>query len=100
MNLRLPQNDWPKVQGRTLFFDANVLISIFSPVGGHKPEAAAYASFLSLCVTNTFICAVDTHVLSEFINVWLRFEYNNYLKKQSLNSKSYNFKKYRNSSEG
>jgi len=89
------------VVDRPLFFDTNVLLYLFGNMTyKNRNTVDAYSTLFMQCLTKDCKLCVDTLVLSEFINRLLRFEYENYLKKNTLNKRACNFKQFRSSSEG
>lgn len=64
------------------FFDANIWIFLFSPIGNYQKEKQRlYADFLNRVNRAKTCIWVNALVLSEFCNAWLRFEFNNWKKK-------------------
>jgi len=102
MSLRIKAADVTHVKGRQLFFDTNVLLYLFSPVATPSTKWAvnAYTAIFGHCLKMQNVLCVDVFVLSEFINTFLRFEYENYLKTKGLNRNQFNFKNFRSTTEG
>jgi len=82
-----------------IFFDTNVILSLFTSLGVRK-NADEYSRFYGACLQQKKELYIDTHVLSEFINAYLRLEYRKYLRAQNIDSSTFNFKDYRSCSEG
>lgn len=87
------------IQGRQLFFDANVLLYLF---GGNPSTwtTDTYSSIFSQCLKMGNGLCVDVFVLSEFINRFLRIEYEKYLKNNNLNRQQVDFKGFRSQQDG
>lgn len=93
------KNQIPNLQGRSIFFDANILIYLFIPTGKMYFESNYSSIFASLIKQkNKFV--VDFIVLSEFINRAIRIDYDNYLQLNSLDKNRLPFKQYRNQEDG
>lgn len=99
MSLRIKATDVAAVQGRQLFFDANVLFYLFGN-GASRHWANAYNSIFRQCLSMKNELCVDVFVLSEFINRFLRSEHENYLKTNNLDKNTFNFKCFRSNSTG
>lgn len=102
MSLRIKQADIPKMKDRQFFFDANVLLYLFGTVATPSNQWAitAYNAIFSNCLKAKIILCVDVTVLSEFINRFIRFEYESYLKSNCLSRTNFKFKDFRNTKEG
>lgn len=98
MSLRIRPANIATVHGRRLFFDANVLLYLFGSTS--STWANTYSSVFSQCLKMGNILCVDVFVLSEFINRFLRIEYENYLKTKGLNNQQVKFKNFRSQPEG
>lgn len=98
MSLRITPTNIAAVQGRPLFFDANVLLYLFGSTS--STWANTYSSVFSQCLKMGNDLCVDVTVLSEFINRFLRIEYENYLRTNGLNGQQIKFKDFRSQSEG
>ncbi len=83
------------LQGRKVFFDANILIYIFWPTGSFDCERK-YSSAYGKLVKQRNELVIDFMVLSEFINRAMRIEHGKYLTDHPLLV----YKKYRDSSDG
>lgn len=95
MSLRINLTSISAIQGRQLFFDANVLLYLF---GGNNPSTwttDTYSSIFSQCLKMGNGLCVDVFVISEFINRFLRLEYAKYLKNNNLNPQQIEFKNFR-----
>lgn len=102
MSLRIKQADIPNMKNRQFFFDANVLLYLFGTVATPSNQWAinAYSAIFSNCLQTKIVLCVDVTVLSEFINRFIRFEYESYLKSNYLNKTNFKFKDFRNTKEG
>lgn len=102
MSLRIKAIDVAKVSDRPLFFDANVLVYLFGPVATPSNQwlIEAYAMIFKHCLTQQSKLCVDVIVLSEFINRFLRIEYEKQVKNQGLDKNKYDFKRFRSTDEG
>jgi predicted nucleic acid-binding protein len=102
MSLRIKPADVASVKNRPLFFDANVLLYLFGTVGTPSNQWAvnSYSAIFSNCLKMQIILCVDVLVLSEFINRFLRIEYENHLKTNKLDRNHFNFKSFRSTTEG
>ena len=98
MSLRITPANIATVHGRPLFFDANVLLYLFGSTS--STWANTYSAVFSQCLKMGNVLCVDVFVLSEFINRFLRIEYENYLKTKGLNSQQVKFKNFRSQPEG
>ncbi len=99
MAKRYSQNDLPALTERQIFFDTNVIIYIFWPIGQAK-YSKQYSSVLNRLLKQNNKIFVDFLVISEIVNKITRLEYNKYLTIQNLNSQNFSFKSFRNSLEG
>lgn len=102
MNLRLKTGDISSISKRPLFFDANVLIYLFAGAISKSTTWAinAYAVILKNSIRHGCTLFIDAIVLSEFINRFLRLEYEKHLKAQKLSRQNFQFKDYRATNEG
>lgn len=98
MSLRINPTGISTIQGRQLFFDANVLLYLFG--GNPSTWTNTYSSIFSQCLTMGNGLCVDVFVLSEFINRFLHIEYEKYLKNNNLNRQQVNFKGFRSQQDG
>jgi predicted nucleic acid-binding protein len=100
MSLRIKAADIASVAGRPLFFDANVLLYLFGSAPYPQWAVNAYSSLFSQCLKMGNTLCLDVFVLSEFVNRFLRIEYENYLKAQKMDKNQINFKHFRSINEG
>ena len=91
---RFTAADIPGLSGRTVFFDANVVMYLFWPVLSEGNWSDKYASIFGKLLANKNPLAVNSFILSEVINLVLRLEYNGYENAYS------GFKIFRDSSDG
>jgi len=94
MAKRFKISDIPDLSGRTIFFDANIILYLFWPVYSKGNEPRHYSSIFGKLYLNKNPMAVNTFVLSEVINRVLRMDWEN------KTGKSISFKSFRNSSDG
>ena len=94
MAKRFKISDIPDLSGRTVFFDANIILYLFWPVFSKGNKLQHYSSIFGKLHSNKNPLAINTFVLSEVINRVLRIEWDNKTKK------NIEFKLFRNSSEG
>ena len=87
------------LQGRKVFFDANVLLYIFWPTGSYKWESNYSSAFGSLLRQKNELM-VDFLVLSEVINRAIRIEHDKHLSLYKIERKDLSFKSYRDSADG
>jgi predicted nucleic acid-binding protein len=100
MSLRINAADVAAVTGRSLFFDANVLLYLFGSAPYPQWAVNAYACLFNQCLKLGNTLCLDVFVLSEFVNRFLRIEYENYLKSQKIDRNQVNFKHFRSFDEG
>jgi predicted nucleic acid-binding protein len=102
VSLRIKAVDVAQVKDRPLFFDANVLLYLFSPVviSSNQWAINAYTAIFAQCLKMQSVLCIDVVVLSEFINTFLRIEYANYLRNNGLDKNKFNFKHFRSTTEG
>lgn len=102
MSLRIKATDISQVSNRQFFFDANVLLYLFGTVAipSNKWAINAYNTVFSNCLRAKIVLCIDVTVLSEFINRFIRVEYESYLKSNCLNRTNFKFKDFRNTKEG
>ncbi len=83
--------------GDKYFFDANIWLYFYCPIGNHKKEIISkYSGFLKRALSNDTIIYVSSLIASEIINAWLRLDFNILRRKKTVND-SYK-KHYRGSS--
>lgn len=91
--------EYSKLEGKNIFFDANVLIYLFWPSGEHSFEENYSRAFSKLLKQeNKFF--VDFIIVSEVVNRVLRLEYKKHLLLRALKPSDFSYKKFRNSQEG
>lgn len=81
--------------GRAIYLDANILIYLHPPLGKVAPEAASYASFVSLARSSGVKLRVSNLILSEYINTYARLIFNSLYKTAYANK----FKAFRKSAD-
>lgn len=99
MNARYSLQNIATLQGRKVFFDANVLIYIFWPSGSYGWESNYSSAFGSLLRQENELI-VDFNVLSEVINRAIRIEHDKYLTANLIDRKKLSYKLFRDSAEG
>ena len=71
------------------FFDTNIWIFLFCSIGNHKPsKQKVYSSFFSRVRQRNASIFINSLVLSEFCNVWLRIEFKEWLKQPANYTKT------------
>lgn len=76
------------------FFDSNVWIFLFFPMLNHRADKqAAYAQLLNDIQTVRGTIFINSLVLSEFCNVWLRYRFNAWKTQQPRRSTPYQYKR-------
>jgi predicted nucleic acid-binding protein len=84
---------------RPIFFDANILLYIFWPIGSLS-WSDKYSTIFKSLLEQKKIMAFDITVASEVINRSIRFEYEKYLTEKGLKKELLPFKQYRESKDG
>ncbi len=75
------------------FFDNNIWMYLYCPIANYeKDKQRKYAAFLNQVRQKRSCIWVNSLVLSEFCNAWLRLEFNNW-KKRPENLRSCDYKK-------
>jgi len=63
--------------GDKYFFDANIWLYFYCPIGNHKKEIISkYSVFLKRALSNDTTIYVSSLIASEVINAWLRLDFN------------------------
>ena len=76
-----------------LLFDCNVLMYIFYTYGNYSQnQIGIYKSLFRDAIKNNCEMCIPSIEISEFINTYIRNEYNRYLRKNHLTRKSFDFK--------
>lgn len=83
---------------KKIFFDANILLYLFWST--HLTWQARYSQVYNKLIQQNTKFTIHFVVISEFVNRVMKIEYNNYLTTNGLTSQSYNYKQYRDSTEG
>jgi len=96
MKERYDKNTVARIAGKSVFFDANILLYLFWQTGAKKWEKS-YASIFGLLLKQQNRLVVDFMVVSEVINRAMRIEYEKY--KKTTGNECY-YKTYRNSADG
>ncbi|WP_124949632.1 type II toxin-antitoxin system VapC family toxin [Sulfuriferula thiophila] len=102
MMLRLNAVDVASVKDRPLLFDTNILLYLFGSANTNSNQSIiqTYSAMFGMCLKMGSRLCVDVLVLSEFINRFLRIQYDNHLTNARLDKKSLAFKQFRSSAEG
>ena len=100
--LRLKTVDVASVKDRALFFDANILLYLFGTANtsANKSTIQTYSAMFATCLKMGSRLCVDVLVLSEFINRFLRMQYDSHLSNLGLNKSVLPFKTFRSTAEG
>ncbi len=88
------------LKGRTIFFDANILLSIFYTIAPNDWAQKNYSRVFAKLIENQNKIAFDVTIVSEVINRALRMEYKTYIRKKDINEKDLSYKSFRNSEDG
>jgi predicted nucleic acid-binding protein len=71
--------------GDKYFFDANVWLYFYCPIGNHKKEVISkYSGFLKRVLSNNTTIYVSSLIASEVINAWLRLDFNILSRKKTV----------------
>ena len=71
--------------GDRYFFDANIWLYFYCPIGGHKKEIISkYDSFLKRALSGNTTIYVSSLIVSEVINVWLKLDFNILRRKKAV----------------
>ncbi len=83
--------------GDKYFFDANIWLYFYCPIGNHKKEIISkYSGFLKKALSNDTTIYVSSLIASEIINAWLKLDFNILRRRKTVKD---NYKKhYRGSS--
>ena len=90
------QADIPNLQGRSIFFDANVLLYLYFATPSMKDWPIKYSAIFSALVANGNQFVFDYNVLSEVVNRELRLSYQHYV----IANDGCSFKQWRDSADG
>lgn len=94
--------DYSKIKSvinRTVFFDANILLYIFWPIGSSSWEKE-YSSIFKKLLAQKNTMVVDFIVISEVVNRAIKIEYEKYLQAKVISSQNLRFKQFRDSNDG
>ncbi|MFA6702869.1 MAG: PIN domain-containing protein [Dysgonamonadaceae bacterium] len=94
------EEDIPSIKPRTIFFDANILISLFFLTNPNDHTYKGYSRIFNKLLNQGNKLAIDVIVVSEVVNRALRMEYHNYLSKYNIDRNKEPFKYFRNKKEG
>jgi predicted nucleic acid-binding protein len=85
---------------RTVFFDANIILSVFYTIDPNDWAQKNYSRVFAKLIENQNKIAFDVIIVSEVINRALRMEYKTYLRKNDIEEKNLSFKIFRDSESG
>lgn len=84
MNTRFRLNQIDKLKQANIFFDANIWLYIFCPLGNYKKHSIhEYSNFYKTLLEKRNKIFTDIIVLSEVINRWCRLGFDQYKKLQN-----------------
>ena len=84
-------SDYTPTFNDSFFFDNNVWMFIFCPIGNHNQKKQhIYSSFLQVLIQRKAIIFINSLVISEFVNASLRLDFNLWQKEEG---RSFEFKK-------
>jgi len=90
---KLNINTYHPTSQESFFFDTNIWIFLFCSIGNHKvSKQRIYSSFFNQIKQRNGGIFINSLILSEFCNVWLRIEFDTW-KKISSNFGKTNYKK-------
>lgn len=82
----------PKITD-SFFFDNNIWMYLFCPIGNHQvAKQKSYSNFYKEIVTTGKTIYVNSLVLSEFSNSYLRLDFNIWRKKEGVSAEEYKTK--------
>ncbi len=77
MNNMMDIETYAPQDGDKYFFDANIWLYFYCPIGNHKKEIISkYSNFLKKVLSNDTTIYVSSLIASEVINAWLRLDFN------------------------
>ena len=77
MNNVMDVETYEPQDGDRYFFDANIWLYFYCPIGNHKKEIISkYSGFLKRALGNDTTIYVSSLIASEVINAWLRLDFN------------------------
>lgn len=100
MRQRYTNFDIEKINNRTIFLDANIVIFLFFTTKPYQEWQKDYSGMFLKMLRQGNTLAIDFIVLSEVINRELRIQYELYLWQNKFSKKDMHFKDYRNSTNG
>lgn len=89
-------SDVPNLQGRDIFFDANVLLYLYFASSGMEDWPQKYSAIFSALVAGGNSFVIDYNVLSEVVNRELKLNYKHYISAKGVCS----YKRWRDSADG
>ena len=89
-------SDIPRLAGRDIFFDANVIMYIYFATSSMKNWPATYSTIFTRLLTNRNRLFVDYNVLSEVVNRELRMNHSSFVAAHGPQD----YKLWRNSADG
>jgi len=77
MNKVIDIETYTPKNGDRYFFDAQIWLYFYCPIGNHKKETISkYSAFLKRAMSNDITIFVSSLIVSEVINAWLRLDFN------------------------
>lgn len=94
------EDDIPHLNDRVIFFDANILISIYFTISPTDWAQKNYSRVFSKLIAAENKLTFDVTIVSEVINRALRMEYKTHLRKNNIKDAEFSYKNFRDSQEG
>lgn len=94
------EEDIPDLKDRVIFFDANIIFSIYFTMNPNDWAQQNYSRVFSKLINAKNPLTLDVTIVSEVVNRALRMEYKTFLRKKTLTEDSFAYKKFRNSGAG
>jgi len=100
MKKHYKEEDILHLKERTVFFDANIILSVFYTIDPNNWAQKNYSRVFAKLLNNQNKISFDVIIVSEVINRALRMEYRTYLRKNGIKEKDLSFKNFRDSEAG
>lgn len=100
MQVIYKEADIPRLKERTIFFDANILFSLFFTIDPNDWAQINYSRIFSKLKNSENKLVFDVIIVSEVVNRALRMEYKKHLRKYGIKEHDVPYKEFRNSEEG
>lgn len=97
---RYKEKDIPRLKERTIFFDANILLSIYFTINPHDWAQINYSRVFAKLLDLGNKLIFDITVVSEVVNRALRMEHKAFLRKNKIDDGDLTYKDFRNSEDG